>query len=160
LNMFEGYIGADVFVRGVRDYLAQHVFGNATSTEFASALSKAAGTDIGSALATFLEQSGTPEITANLVCDRSGPPRVAVSQQRYLPPGAPAQAAPQVWTLPVCIAYDRGGKRAEACEMVSTASTEIKLDAPSCPRWMMPNLRGRGYYRTAYTEPQVAALRD
>src|SRR5439155_5791409 len=36
----------------------------------------------------------------------------------------------------------------------------MALDAPSCPRWMMPNLGGRGYYRNAYTAAQVVALRD
>ncbi|MBC7977845.1 MAG: M1 family peptidase, partial [Myxococcales bacterium] len=70
LNMFEGYVGSDVFQRGVRAYLAQHTFRNATSTDFAAAISAAAGKDVGPAFATFLEQPGTPELTATLVCDQ------------------------------------------------------------------------------------------
>jgi hypothetical protein len=62
--------------------------------------------------------------------------------------------------VPVCVAYDRGGKRAEACGMLSAPTGEIELPAPSCPRWVMSNLGGRGYYRTAYTAAQVTALRD
>jgi alanyl aminopeptidase len=160
LNMFEGFLGPDVFRRGVRSYIAKHALGNATSTEFAAAISSAAGRDIGDAFASFLEQPGAPELTAALVCDRDHRPRVAVTQQRYVPPGAPAPPATRPWTVPVCVAFDRGGKRGETCELVSAASAEIELDAPSCPRWVMPNLDGRGYYRIAYTAAQVATLRD
>ena len=160
LNMFEGFLGPEVFGRGVRGYIAQHALGNATSTDFAAAISSAAGRDIGGAFSSFLEQPGAPELTQALVCDRDRRPRVAVTQQRYIPPGAPVPPATRPWIVPVCVAFDRGGARGETCELVSTASAEIELDAPACPRWVMPNLDGRGYYRIAYTEPQVTTLRD
>jgi cytosol alanyl aminopeptidase len=160
LNMFEGYLGSEVFVRGVRDYLKRHALGNATSTDFATALSRAAGKDVTAAFATFLEQPGAPEITATLVCDKGQPPRVALSQQRYLPPGAPAVSASKPWIVPVCVAFDQGGKRAETCSLLDAPTGSIALDAAACPRWMMPNANGRGYYRSAYTAAQVTALRD
>src|SRR6185503_18007554 len=160
LNMFEGYLGPDVFLRGVREYVKAHTFGNATSSDFAAAISKASGKNVTAAFATFLEQPGAPEITASLVCDKGQAPRVALGQQRYLPPGAPAAAAGKPWIVPVCVAYDRAGKRAETCTLLDAQAGSIALDAPSCPRWMMPNLDGRGYYRNAYTAAQVVALRD
>jgi len=159
LNMFEGYLGHDRFLAGVRAYIKQHAFGNATSTEFASAISKAAGQDVGAAFATFLEQPGAPEITATLVCDGQAP-RVALSQARYVPPGAPAPPTGKPWLVPVCVVFERGGKRAETCSLLSAQTGSIALDTRSCPRWMMPNVDGRGYYRTAYTAEQVAVLRD
>jgi len=159
LNMFEGYLGPELFLRGVREYVKEHSFGNATSGEFAAAISRAAGKDVSAAFATFLEQPGAPEITATLVCDQ-GSPRVALGQQRYVPPGAPPAAAQKPWIVPVCVAFDRGGKRAETCTLLDAASGSIALDAPSCPRWMMPNVEGRGYYRNAYTAAQVTQLRD
>jgi alanyl aminopeptidase len=157
LNMFERYVGADVFQRGVRAYLAKHAFGNATSTEFAAAISGAADKDIGPALATFLEQPGAPELTPRLACD--GAPRLELAQQRYVPPGAAvASAGHTPWIVPVCVAYDRDGQRAETCGLVSEASGAIALPAARCPRWVLPNVDGRGYYRVAYTAAQVAAL--
>jgi alanyl aminopeptidase len=160
LNMFEGYLGRDAFLTGVRDYIARHAFGNATSTEFAAAISKAAGKDVGAAFASFLEQPGAPEITAELACEPGRAPRVALSQRRYVPPGAPAPQATRPWIAPVCVAFERGGKRGEACTMLDAASGALELPAGPCPRWVMPNLDGRGYYRTAYTAAQVSALRD
>ncbi len=158
LNMFEAYLGPEVFQRGVRAYLDERAFGNATSSDFVAAISKAAGKDIGAAFATFLEQAGAPEITATVSC--AGNPSVALRQRRYLPPGAPAAPATRPWIVPVCVAYDRGGKRAEACTLLDQPAATLALDTKSCPRWVMPNVNGRGYYRNAYTAAQLTALRD
>jgi alanyl aminopeptidase len=159
LNMFESYLGVDTFQRGVRDYVAARAWGNATSTDFVAAISKAAGKDVGPAFATFLDQAGTPEITATASCD-GGKVSVALAQQRYLPPGAATPPATKPWILPICVAYDRGGQRGEACTQLEQDTGAIALETKSCPRWVMPNVNGRGYYRNAYTAAQVTALRD
>jgi len=159
LNMFESYLGAETFQRGVRAHLAAHAFGNATSTDFAQAISKAADKDVAPAFMTFLEQAGTPEVTATLACD-GGKASVTLAQQRYLPPGSNAPPETRPWLVPVCVAYDAGGKRAEACTQLDHETGALALETRSCPRWMMPNVNGRGYYRNAYTQAQVSALRD
>jgi cytosol alanyl aminopeptidase len=160
LNMFESYLGADTFQRGIRDHLAARAWGNATSTDFAAAISKAAGKDVGPAFATFLEQAGTPEITATTTCDGGGKATVALAQQRYLPPGSPAPPATRPWIVPVCVAYDSSGKRAEACTLLDHEAGTLALETKACPRWVMPNVNARGYYRSVYSAAQLGALRD
>jgi alanyl aminopeptidase len=177
LNMFEHYVGADVFQRGVREYLAQRAWGNATSTDFIAAIAKAAGAKVAAirgapdaaagtrviadGFTSFLTQPGAPEITATLACS-GGKATVQLAQRRYVPPGAPTPAAGKPWTLPVCVAHDSGGARAEACTILSQPTGELALPAAgkACPRWMMPNAAGRGYYRNAYTPAQISSLRD
>ncbi len=158
LAMFESYLGPDVFQRGVRAYLAARAWGNATSSDFVRALGAAAGQDLAPAFATFLDQPGAPELTAELVC--GGAPAVRLTQRHHVPPGAPAPVVTRPWTIPVCVAYERAGARAEACTLLATPTATLPLDAARCPRWLLPNARGRGYYRLAYTTPQIVALRD
>ncbi len=159
LSMFEAYVGTDIFQRGVREYLASRAWGNATSTDFVTAIAKTSGKDIlVPAFATFLEQPGSPQITATLTCQ--GTPTLALRQQRYVPPGAPASKATRPWIVPICVAYDRDGKRAEACGVLDQPTGSITLAAKVCPRWVMPNVGARGYYHSAYTPAQLTALRD
>jgi alanyl aminopeptidase len=176
LNMFEHYVGADVFQRGVREHLAARAWGNATSADFIAAIAKAAGAKVAAlggapdeaagarlvadGFASFLSQPGAPEITATLSCS-GGKASVELAQRRYVPPGAPTPAGGKPWTLPICVAYDRGGARGEACTILDRATGALALPGgPACPRWVMPNAGGRGYYRNAYTMAQVATLRD
>jgi cytosol alanyl aminopeptidase len=159
LNMFESYLGPETFQRGIREHLAAHAYGNATSSDLFAAISKAAGKDVGPAFATFVEQAGTPELTASVTCD-GGKASIALAQQRYVPPGAGTPSATKPWIVPVCVAYDGGGKRAEACTLLDQPTGSIALETRSCPRWMVPNVNGRGYYRSIYTPAQISALRD
>jgi len=66
----------------------------------------------------------------------------------------------QPWIVPVCIAYDRSGDRGEACTLLEGPTGSLALDTRSCPRWVLPNASGRGYYRSALTEAQATSLRD
>ena len=158
LTMFEGYVGRDAFLAGVRDYLAKHAFGSATSSDLTAAIGRAAGKDVSAAFATFLDRPGAPELTATLVCDAGVPPRLALSQRRYVPPGSLAPPDDRPWLVPVCVAFDRDGARGEACTLLDAAAGSLALDTRRCPRWVMPNVDGRGYYRTSYTAAEVAAL--
>jgi alanyl aminopeptidase len=160
LYMFENYLGVDTFQKGVREYLASRTWGNATSADFVGAIAKASGKQhIDTGFASFLDQAGSPEIVATPSC-KAGKIEVQLAQKRYLPPGAPEPAQQQPWVVPVCIAFDKAGKRGEMCTLLDKANATIALDTKTCPRWVMPNATGRGYYRNAYTVPQLVALRD
>ena len=159
LAMFEHYVGPEAFQRGVRAYLKQRAFGNATEADFVSAVDAATGKDLAAAFATFLDQPGAPELDATLACT-GGPPRVELAQHRYVPAGAPTPPAERPWIVPVCVVYERGGKRAEACTMLDAPTGTLALDTATCPRWMMPNADARGYYRLHLAVPAITALRD
>ncbi|HLL23148.1 MAG TPA: M1 family aminopeptidase, partial [Kofleriaceae bacterium] len=159
LYMFEAYLGPDVFQKGVREYMATRAWGNATSADFVATISKASGKSIDAAFATFLDQAGAPELTTTTSCS-GGKVELAVSQRRYLPPGAAEPTANTPWMLPVCMAFDKGGKRADTCFVLDKPQMTIPLDTKACPRWVMPNTNGKGYYRSAYTVAQITALRD
>jgi cytosol alanyl aminopeptidase len=159
LNTFEQYVGPDVFQKGVREYLKSRAYGTATSTDFVAAVSAAAGKDLAPAFATYLERPGAPELETKLVCDKAGA-KLELTQQRFVPPGSPEPAAQGPWIMPVCIAYERDGKRADTCTLLTKASDTIALDTKRCPRWVMPTAHGRGYYRVRYSAPQVVKLRD
>ena len=159
LRMFEHYVGEDVFQRGIREYMTSRAWGNATSSDFVASIAKASGKPIEAAFASFLDQAGAPELTATTSCS-GGKVEVQLAQRRYLPPGAPEPKSNTPWILPVCIAYDKAGQRAELCTMLDKPAAAIPLETKTCPRWLMPNVDGRGYYRNTYTVQQVTALRD
>ncbi len=160
LNMFERYVGVETFQKGVREYLKSRAFGNATSKDFVAAIAKAAGnTEVELAFSTFLDRPGAPEITLEVACEGKTA-QFRVNQKRYLPLGAPKPAPQGPWSIPMCFAYDAQGKRAEVCKLVVAENQNIEVPVSACPRWVMPNVDGRSYYRVAYSMKQITALRD
>ena len=160
LSMFENYVGETGFRDGVRHYLKQHARGNATSADLIAAI--AAQSDdaraADAAFKSYIDQRGVPFLKIDVQCG-DGKPALVVEQQRYLPIGSTAQAE-QTWGIPLSVRYDDGQVREEK-GIIAQAQTRFELkEAQSCPRWIMPNAHGAGYYRFALTQRWQQSLSD
>jgi len=157
LWMTEEWLGREVFRRGLQRYMRQHAGGNATARDFLDALHAEAGEDVAGVLNTFLDQGGVPLVTASLACGLDGA-KVVLTQQRYLRMGSPTPGA-QSWRVPVCMAYEAGGKVARTCTLLAGERTEVTLpEAKTCPAWVFPNAEGAGYFRLRLSEEMTQKL--
>ena len=154
LDMYERFVGIATFRRAVTAYLKEHAHGNATFDDFVRAIEKEAQTPLLSSLKTFLDQPGVPVLSGRIKCD--GKPRIAITQRRYLKPGAATATKTVPWQVPMCVVYEQAGKRAQTCGMLD--GDELAL--PSCPAWAMLNANGIGYYYVALDNAGAIALRD
>jgi alanyl aminopeptidase len=144
IGMFERLIGAEVFQRGVRQYLADHARGNADANDFMGAISHAAGRDFASAFSSFLDQPGVPVVAVQLDC-QSRPPRLNLQQRRYHHLGSTA-VTEQRWQIPICARWPGG----RSCTLLSEPRGTLTLvGAKECPAWVEANDTGAGYYRVA-----------
>ena len=158
IRMFESWIGPETFRKGVRLYLNQHAWGNATTPEFLAAISTAAGRDIAPAFNTFLDQPGVPLVSVKIDCG-SGTPKLDLAQRRSLPIGSPADSATERWQVPVCVKYASDGTSHRQCMLFADPRAEMPLtEAKSCPTWVLANDRGAGYYRAGYDDQSLKSL--
>jgi aminopeptidase N len=136
LSMFETYLGAANFAKGVNLHLQRYRHGNATAEGFFRSLAEASGNDrVVDALRTFTDQTGVPIVTVT-----ENARDISLSQTRYVPLGvAPGKA--QIWQIPVCLA--RGAS--PVCSLLQGASSTIPAVAGKGA--LMPNADGGGYYR-------------
>jgi len=155
LEMFEAWLGKREFRSGVREYLRQHAWGSATSSDFFRAVAAASGKgpDTITAFEAFVDQSGVPLVDVELACGK-GAVAIEVSQQRLRPKGSTAQD--RQWTTPACFRYPAPipgalGEGRLQCEAISGPARTIALaGAPACPAWVLGNAGGTGHYVTRY----------
>jgi alanyl aminopeptidase len=143
LEMVEAWLGEAAFRRGVHLYLERHAWGNATVSDFLSALSSAAGRDVAPVLSTFLDQTGSPVVSAGIRCE--GAPRLVLAQRPYRALGS--AVTPRSWQVPVC-AKAAGREEGPTCTLLTQGTAEVKLDGSACPDWAYANAGATGYYRT------------
>jgi aminopeptidase N/puromycin-sensitive aminopeptidase len=150
LLMVENYLGEETFRRGVHNYLAAHMYGNATAEDFWNAQTTESHKPVDKIMDSLVSQPGVPILTFH--APQSGV--VAVNQQRFfLSPSAKAEKA-QTWTVPVCIKAN-GGK--DDCEVLS--APEQSLKAPQAA-FFFANAEGKGYYRSSYPTEAYAKIVD
>ena len=156
LNMFEHSMGTEKFRQAVRFYLNKHAHANGTAQDFLDALGEMGGPKVPASFRTFLQQPGSPEIHMSLKCE--GPsPRIEMEQERFLPLGSTSTEA-QSWQVPVCVAYDNGGKRATECTTLEAKAGTLNLKSNACPAWFLGNADEAGYYYTRYDGPVLMKL--
>ena len=156
LSMFESWLGEEAFRRGVRDYLAAHAHGNATSEDFFRAIGRAAGRgdEAVEALRNFVDQPGLPLVEVALACGR-GTPSLHVSQRRFA--GAGQHSGAQRWITPACFTYRAAGKTAKQCTEIRGDAT-VALQASACPDWIVGNADGAGHWVSRYDPTLIRTL--
>ena len=150
LGMFETWIGAETFRRGVLDYIEANAWGNARAADLWRALDAASGRDLSTAMTTFLEQPGFPLIEVEML----GGGRVKLNQQRFRNHGA---GSPDLtWQIPVSLKVP-GGAGAATTTVLLDAATKI-VDLGGEPAWVFPNAGADGYYRWRLPDDRLMAL--
>jgi len=154
LGMFEAFVGEDTFRDGMRAYIKNHRFGNASAEDLIDAIAKAAdkGVKFKQAFGSFLDQSGVPMVTTQLDCSGKQPV-LKLAQSRYLPLGSTGSAQ-RTWGVPMCVRTPAGTR----CELFDTATGSMPLADAKCPAWYMPNAGARGYYRFSMAAQDLARL--
>ena len=105
LTMYESWLGETAFRDGVRRYLKQHEWGNATAQDFFAALA-VADPQVAEGFASFVGQPGLPLVDFELDCSTRRP-AVVLRQQRFLPARPDTlPAGAQRWAVPACLRYD------------------------------------------------------
>ena len=144
----ENYVGPETFRQGVHNYLAAHLYNNATAEDFWNAQTETSHKPVDKIMESLVQQAGVPLLTFGQ--PKGG--KVAVSQKRfYISPSIQPDAA-QKWTLPVC--FKTTGDKQD-CQVLSPDTTSLTVPQGGL---FFANPSGKGYYRTSYTPADYAAL--
>ena len=146
----ENYLGEETFRKGVHNYLEAHLYGNATAEDFWNAQTATSHKPVDKIMGSLIAQAGVPLLTFGL--PENG--RVSVSQRRfYVSPSVKPDPA-QKWTLPICFRTQDGK---QDCQLLTPETTSLAVPHSSL---FFANAGGKGYYRSAYSPADYAALAD
>jgi aminopeptidase N len=148
LRMFEAYLGPDTFRAGIRGYMQQFAFSNATTSDLWNALSKASGTDVGAIVSDWTAHPGFPVVNVAATCGAGGARTLTLSQRRFLL--LPDDAVKGSWKIPLQI---RSGVDA-APKAVLLTDNDQKVVAGRCDEPLSIDAGALGFYRARY-EPAI-----
>jgi aminopeptidase N len=152
IRMLEAYVGEGRFRDGVRRYMADHRFGNATTGDLWAGLEQASGLPIREVAARWIEQPGFPVIALRSEC-RNKQRRLGLSQARFTIDD-PA-AAPLRWPVPITF-YGLGQESSPKTYLLKDSAGEVKDGGCAAP--VVLNTHNTGYYRVQYSPADREAL--
>jgi aminopeptidase N/puromycin-sensitive aminopeptidase len=146
LLMVENYLGEESFRQGVHNYLAAHLYGNATAEDFWGAQTATSHKPVDKIMESLVVQPGEPLLTFGEA--KNG--KVEVSQKRFFLSPSIQPDPKQKWTIPVCFKTASG----QDCQLLMPSDSTLKIPAGG----IFANAGGKGYYRSAYPASVYAAL--
>jgi puromycin-sensitive aminopeptidase len=154
LRMLEGYLGADKFRDGIRDYMKKHAFANATADDLWNALARASGQPIGEVANAWIRQAGHPVIEV-----KRTDAKVQLSQRRFQSdPASFAHPTSDLWPVPIVLRWADDAGVHEHRHLLLEREGEVTLPAKEAVRFVNANRGGAGFYRVKYSAQDLAAL--
>ena len=144
LETIQNYIGEEAMKQGLRIYLKDYAYGNATPSRLWSSLEKASGgkkvADIGDS---FIRQTGVPLLTVDAQCvgDKT---QVAITQESF--PNANIFPA-STWSIPVTLAH---GNAMDKTSTIVMSENRAQVELPGCTA-VLAGPTGQDYYVTNYS---------
>jgi tricorn protease interacting factor F2/3 len=126
LRMIEAYIGEDAFQKGIRQYLSNHAYSNATGDDLWNTLEATSSKKVQKIMSGWIRQPGYPVLTAEV---KGG--KLVLRQERFLISGASEKS---VWPIPVTMEVNGQARsilmdsREETIETIGIKSLKINLD--------------------------------
>lgn len=149
LAMVENYLGEEMFRKGVHNYLAAHLYSNATAEDFWNTQTVTSGKPVDKIMESLVAQPGVPLLT--FTGDGEGTVGVAQSRFYLTPAVAGASTTAESWTLPVCF---KGAVSAK-CELLTPDTKSLPVPPSG---FLFADAGGKGYYRSVYPKTAYAGI--
>lgn len=153
LTMLAKYLGEDVFLKGVSNYLKKHAYSNTKTDDLWKALSGASGKDVVRLMQTWTKKIGYPVVTATEKADA-----LSVRQNRFLSAGDATKEEDQTLYLVPLGLKTKGKNGAVVLEDdLEGRESTIQLGQDKMESFKL-NADQYGFYRTCYTPERLEKI--
>jgi aminopeptidase N len=152
IRMLEGFVGEEAFRNGVRLYLKENQFSNATPTNLWNALEKSSGRAITRLATSWIEQPGFPLIKMTAECV-NGNRVVTLEQSRFS--FERRENVTQPWIVPIGILSTADSHRPRYALLEKITES---FDFPGCDGALNANADSFGFYRVWYDPDLLSRL--
>lgn len=149
IRMVSQYLGEDVFIKGISNYLKNHAYGNTTTDDLWNALSEVSGKDVKGQMDIWTRKIGYPILTV----EEGG--KVKVTQNRYLKT-ADVKADEDTTIYPVWLGVRNADGEVDHSKILNERSAELDLNQ----EFYKINADQNGIFRVKYPESRLAKLAE
>ncbi|QGN56418.1 M1 family peptidase [Novosphingobium sp. Gsoil 351] len=153
ISMLEAYAGPDIWRSGLRAYMKDRAYGNATTQDLWHAVEAAGAPGLTAIASDFTNQPGIPLVRVAEARCVGGHTRLVLEQSQFSRDRkADVAAQPLRWRVPLLLT-PRGGKPTRIVLKDGRAEATVASCAP-----VVVNGGQLGYFRTLYPAPTLAGL--
>lgn len=160
IRMLHSFIGPENFKNGLRHYLNQYQYGNATTPNLWESLGKVSGEKVGDVMSTWTKQKGFPVL--EVVQRREAATKrviLEVKQKKFtMKSELTAEDLKSIWSIPitVCTAREPDTEKME-CTLDEKCG-QIIIENVAADEWVKVNVKSVGFYHVLYESCHLQEL--
>ena len=163
VRMVHAVVGKDKFVQGLRAYMEEFKYGNATTGDLWKAWEVASGKPVTDMMGQWTTQMGFPLLEVVEAAAAGGGVTLKLKQSWFLADGsAPAAGEEKLWMIPVFAAASGGAAGAEASlgspDFMFAAQSEAQMTLPGDGAWVKLNFGQHVPLRVKYPDSMISPL--
>ncbi len=154
LRMIEQFLGESVFRKGIRRYIKQFQYQNASADDLWTTLETSSAQPLKKIAEDWFTRPGFPLIKITAQDDKQN--TLHLSQQRFTGTTSTTDLSP--WTVPMTLRYaDDEGIHSQHI-LMDKQKMDLTLPISGALKWLYGNAEEAGFYRTAYEGLPAKAL--
>ena len=161
LRMLEHFLGADVFRKGLHQYLTRHQYGNARTQDLWDALGEASGQPVAAMMDTWVKQTGYPVVDVKTTRSHDSVD-LSVSQKRFVYEHVvdAGKSDDTLWHVPLDATTAADAQPTSLLMDEHQATMSVALPpGESAEGWVKLNPGQTGFYRVNYSSEDWARFR-
>lgn len=149
IRMIESYVGEKKFQKGLSQYLKNHKYSNASTSDLWNALQKTSGKPVGKIMKNWTLLSGYPVVTVE---KKNG--KLLLSQERFYSSPHANKKENTSWLIPLSIMTD--DKKNSVTTLIDKKS--VVLSGFSKTKWLKANADDASFVRVRYSDELLNAI--
>lgn len=160
IRMLHAFVGAENFKNGLRHYLNQYQYGNATTVNLWESLEKVSERNVGKVMSTWTKQKGFPVVQ---VIQRREPAdnRVIldITQNKFSMNGElSAEDSKAIWSIPITVCTRREPDAEQMVYLLDERNSQITIKNVDAHDWVKVNVHSVGFYHVLYESSHLQEL--
>lgn len=160
IRMLHSYIGTENFQNGLRHYLNEYQYGNATTMNLWESLEKVSGQKIGHVMSTWTQQKGFPVVE---ITQRREPATerviLDIKQKKFSMKGhLTDEDSKTIWSIPITVCTSQEPDSEKNVCLLDEQCSQITIENVKADEWVKVNVKSVGFYHVLYESSHLQEL--
>lgn len=160
IRMLHSFIGSENFKNGLRHYLNQYQYGNATTMNLWESLEKVSDQRVGNVMSTWTKQKGFPVVEV-IQRREAADERVIldIKQKKFsMNCQSTEEDSKTIWSIPITVCTAREPETEKMVCLLDEKSSQITIENVKADDWVKVNVKSVGFYHVLYESSHLQEL--
>ncbi len=159
IRMVNNFVGSDIFVKGLNQYLSKYKYKNASTSDLWDELDYVSNKNVKDLMQVWTKEAGYPLVYVNKRIDQSGHTILELKQEKYLRISSMDDETLK-WNIPISILTKSSHPNIHSTIFMTEKAIEVDIGCLNQSDWIKLNQNNVDFFRVKYSQQLFESILD